>query len=134
MGLGGAAVLGNLREVIGEFVFLDDEKMIVVGFDQSQVTKSLHEQADPRPRRADHLGQFFMGNLQLDANAARVFLAHGAGQLQQRLAQPLLAIHRHQIGDDLLLIGNAHGQVAHEPFEQRVAAQTGKKLRARYSF
>jgi hypothetical protein len=31
----GPAVLPNLREVIGEFVFLDDEKMIAIGFDQS---------------------------------------------------------------------------------------------------
>ena len=52
----GRAILRNLREVIGEFVFLDDEKMIAIGFDQSQVAKSLHEEADPRPRRAYHRG------------------------------------------------------------------------------
>jgi hypothetical protein len=90
----GAAFLGILQRVIGEFVFLDDEKMIAIGFDQSQVAKFRHEDADPRPRRADHLRQFFMGNLQLDADAARVLLAHGAGQLQQRLAQPLLGRKR----------------------------------------
>jgi hypothetical protein len=28
--------------------------MIAIGFDQSQVAKSLHEDADPRPRRAHH--------------------------------------------------------------------------------
>ena len=49
-----------------------------------------------------------MGNLQLDANAARIFLAQRAGELQKRFTQPLLAIHRHQVGDDLLLVGNAH--------------------------
>ena len=54
--LGGTAFLSNLREIIGKFVFLDDEKMIAIGFDQPKVVKSLHEQADPRPRRADHLG------------------------------------------------------------------------------
>ena len=48
--------LGDLREVIDQFVFLDDEKMIAIGFDQSQVAKSLHEEADPRPRRAYHRG------------------------------------------------------------------------------
>ena len=32
-----------------------------------------------------------------------VFLAQCARQLQQRPAQALLAVHRHQIGDDLLL-------------------------------
>jgi hypothetical protein len=110
-------ILGDLREVIGELVLLDDEEMIAAGFDQSQVAKSLHEKADPRPRRAHHLRQFFMGNLQFDANTARVFLTHGASQLQQRLTQPLLAIRRHQIGDDLLLVGNAHGQVAHKSFK-----------------
>lgn len=56
IGLAGGAFLSDLREVIGEFVFLDDEKMIAIGFDQSQVAKSLHEEADPRPRRADHFG------------------------------------------------------------------------------
>ena len=56
IGLGGTAFLSDLREVIGEFVFLDDEKMITIGFDQSQVAKSLHEKADPRPRRAYHRG------------------------------------------------------------------------------
>jgi hypothetical protein len=50
------ALLGNLREVIGELTFLDYKKMIAIGFDQSQVAKSLHEEADPRPCRADHLG------------------------------------------------------------------------------
>ena len=49
-------LLGNLREIIVELVFLDDKKMIAIGFDQSQVAKSLHEEADPRPCRADHLG------------------------------------------------------------------------------
>ena len=62
-----------------------------------------------------------MRNLQFDANAARVFLAECASQLQQRLAQSLFAINRHQIGDDLLLVGNAHCQVPHEALEQRVA-------------
>ena len=56
----GAAFLGILPRVIGEFVFLDDEKMIAIGFDQSQVAKFRHEDADPGPRRAHHLGQFFM--------------------------------------------------------------------------
>ena len=58
-----AAALGDLSEVIGEFVFFDDEKAISVGLDQPKVMKALHKQADPRPGRAHHLGQFFMGNL-----------------------------------------------------------------------
>ena len=63
-----------------------------------------------------------MRYLQFDASALLVLLAQCARQLQQRLAQSLLAVHRHQIGDDLLLVGNAHRQVAHETFKQRVAA------------
>ena len=70
--------------------------MIAIGFDEFEVAKSLHQEADTRPRRAYHLRQFFMGNLRFNADTARVLLAHGAGQLQQRLAQPLLAIHRQQ--------------------------------------
>ena len=77
--------------------------------------KSLHEQADPGPGGSDHLRQFFVRNPKLDANTARVFLAHCPGQLQQCLAQPLLAIDGHEIGDDLLLVGDAHGKVTHEP-------------------
>jgi len=37
-------------------------------------------------------------------------------------AQSLFAIDRHQIGDDLLLIGNPHCQILHETLKQRVAA------------
>jgi len=74
-------LLGNLREIIGELVFLDDKKMIAIGFDQSQITESLHEEADSGPRRADHLGQLFVRDLKLDANTARVFLTHSAGEL-----------------------------------------------------
>jgi len=35
-----------------------------------------------------------MGNFEFNPNAARLFLAHAAGQLQQRLAQPLLGRKR----------------------------------------
>ena len=45
------------------------------------------------------------------------FLPMRASQLQQGLAQPLFAIDGHQVGDDLLLVGNTHRQVAHETFE-----------------
>jgi hypothetical protein len=57
------AALGDLSEVIGEVVFFDDEKAISVGLNQPQAVEALHKQADPRPGRAHHLGQFFMGNL-----------------------------------------------------------------------
>jgi hypothetical protein len=75
------ASLGNLSEVIGELVFFDDEKALSVGLNQPKVVEALHEDADPRPGCAYHLGQFFMGNLQFDANAAGVLLAHCASQL-----------------------------------------------------
>src|SRR5581483_11233179 len=122
---------GNLSEIIGQFFFFDDKESIFIGLDQSKMMKSLHEQTDSGPRRADHLGQLLVRNLELDADAARVFLAHGAGELQQSLAEPLLAIDRHQVGDDLLLIGDARRQIAHEPLRQRVARKTREKLRAR---
>jgi hypothetical protein len=53
-----------------------------------------------------------MRYLQFDASALLVLLAQCARQMQQRLAQPLLAVHRHHIGDHLLLVGNARGQVS----------------------
>src|SRR6266850_1704789 len=53
-----AAALGNLGEVIGELPFFDDEKAISIRLDQPEVMKSLHKQADSRPRRAYHRGQF----------------------------------------------------------------------------
>ena len=59
-----------------------------------------------------------MRYFQFDASATRLFLAQRARQLQQRLAQSLLAVHRHQIGDDLLLVSNAHGQISDKPLEQ----------------
>jgi hypothetical protein len=46
-----------------------------VGLDQPKVVEALHKQADPWSGRAHHLGQFFAGNLQFDADAARVLLA-----------------------------------------------------------
>jgi hypothetical protein len=70
----GTAFLGILQKVIGEPVFLDDEKAISIRLDQPKATKPLHKPADPRPRRADHLRQFFMGNLQLDRMLRGSFL------------------------------------------------------------
>jgi len=55
-----AAVLGDLGKVSSELVFFDDEKPIFVRLNQPEVMKPLHKQADPRPRRAHHLGQFFV--------------------------------------------------------------------------
>ena len=65
--------------------------------------KALHKHTDPEPPRAHHLRQFFMCDYRLDADAARVFLAELARQLQQRLAQALFAVNRNQVGDDLML-------------------------------
>ena len=75
------ARLGDLREVIGKFLFFDNEKAVAIGLDQSKVVEALHKQADPWPRRADHLGQFFVGNPQFDADAARILFTHCASQL-----------------------------------------------------
>jgi hypothetical protein len=55
--LNNAAALGDLGEVSSELVFFDDEKPIFIRLNQSEVMKSLHKQAGPRPRRAHHLRQ-----------------------------------------------------------------------------
>ena len=52
--------LGNRREVTGELLFLDDQVMLFSQFDQIQVSKSLHEDADPRSGCTDHRGEFFV--------------------------------------------------------------------------
>jgi hypothetical protein len=64
--------LGNLSKVIVELVFFDDEKALSIRLHQSQIMKSLHEESDLRRRRAYHVRQFFMGNLQLNPDAVRV--------------------------------------------------------------
>jgi hypothetical protein len=66
--------LGNLSEVMGELVFFDDEKALSIRLHQSQIMKSLHEEGDLRRRRAYHVRQFFMGNLQFNPDAVRVLL------------------------------------------------------------
>jgi hypothetical protein len=43
-------------------------------------------------------------------------------QVQERLAQPLFAVQRHQIGDGLLLVSDAHRQLAHKACQQCGAA------------
>jgi hypothetical protein len=53
--------------------------MIAIGFDHSQVAKSVNKEGDPRAHRAYHLRQFFMGSLDLDADAARIYFAHDDG-------------------------------------------------------
>jgi hypothetical protein len=74
------AKLGNLREVTHELVFFDNQEVIFVCLKQPQILKALHEHADAGPRRAHHLRQFFLRDLQLDEDAARVFLAECARQ------------------------------------------------------
>src|SRR5882672_12847829 len=83
------SALGELSKVISELLFLDDEKVICVRLNQPEVMKALHKHADPGPCGTDHLRQFFMRDFRLDADAARIFLAEFARQLQQRLAQSL---------------------------------------------
>lgn len=94
----------------------------------------MHEGADAWPCGADHLRQFLMRNPVFEAQAERVLLAKFAGQLQQGLAQSLFAVDRHQVGDDLLLLRDARGQILHEAFEQRVAAQQFQELSAGNQF
>src|SRR5581483_12506860 len=77
--------LGNGRQVSHQLVLLDDEMVLGGHLNEAEVAKALHKDADSRTRRADHRGQFFVCNSQLDADAARVFLAMPSGDLQQRL-------------------------------------------------
>jgi hypothetical protein len=115
------AALGDVSQVISELLLFDNEKVIFIRLNQPHIPKPLHKHADPGPCGADHFRQFFMRDFQFDADAARIFLAEFARQLQQHLAQSLFAIDRHQAGDDLLLIGNPHRQVLREALKQRVA-------------
>src|SRR6185295_9979109 len=119
--------LKNRCEVGCELVLLDNQVMLRVVLDQVEVPESLHEYADPRPRSPYHCRQLFMRNPDLDANAPRIFLSQLFGDLQQGLSQTLLAINRHQVGDDLLLVRNTHSQVLDEAFEEGVFCQALEK-------
>ena len=70
--------LGDLRDVSSELLFFDNEEVIFVRLDQSKVPKFPHKHAGPWSRRAHHIRQFLMRNLQFNANAPWVFLAEGA--------------------------------------------------------
>ena len=59
----GVTALGDLRQVSAELLFFDDQEALSVSLYQTEVMKALHEKTDARPRRSDHLGQFFVGNL-----------------------------------------------------------------------
>jgi hypothetical protein len=116
----------NLRQVISELIIFNDDEVLGVRLNQPQVPKALHKEADPRPRRAHHVRQFFVRDFVFDANvvcvfaitdAAQVFPAQLTGQLQERLAQALFAVHCYQIGDYLLLFSNTHHQVLHKAFK-----------------
>ena len=53
-------VLADLSQVISQFLFFDNEKVIFARFNQAKISKSLHKQADPRPCCADHIGKLFV--------------------------------------------------------------------------
>jgi hypothetical protein len=87
------------------------------------------------PRRKVYASHFLWCFVPFGATAVRLLkhtkltqchvltsLAEFACQLQQRLAQPLFAINHQQVGDHLLLLGNAHHQILHEALKQRVMA------------
>ena len=99
-------------------MFFDNQMVFCVVFDEVEVPESLHEYADPRPGCSYHRSQFFVRDLDFDANAPRIFLAELSGYLQQRLPETLLAINCHQVGDDLLLVGNPHRQILDEALEE----------------
>ena len=76
------ASLGNRCEVGRQLVLLDNQVMLSVVLDQVEVPKSLHEDADPRPRSSNHCGQLFMRNPDLDTNAPGIFLSQLFRDLQ----------------------------------------------------
>ena len=73
--------------------------------DQAQILKSLHKEADSGACRSNHGRKLFVGNLKFDSDAARVFLAHLARQLQKSFTKAMFTVNGHQIGNHLLLIG-----------------------------
>jgi hypothetical protein len=83
--LGGAPIQGvglvDPRHVRRQALLLDDELLVGGALNQAQVPKALHKRADPRPRRADHLGQLRMGNLRDDPDAARIVMAELMGEV-----------------------------------------------------
>src|SRR5437868_704636 len=117
-----------------QLLFLDNQMMLGVVFNQLEVPKSLHKHTDSRPRSAYHCRQFFVRDLYFDANAPRVFLAELPGDLKQRLTQALLAINGHEVGDYLLLVRDPHRQVSDEAFEERIFCQAIEKLATRDLF
>ena len=98
-------------------MFLDDQMTLFAHLDQAKIAKALHKQADAWPGCANHRRQFFVGNPQFDADAARVFFAQFSCQLQQGFTKALFAVYSHQIGNDYLLIGNPHGKVFYEAYK-----------------
>ena len=58
------------------------------------------------PRRASHLRQFFMRDYRSIWMLRGSFFKVCAPSCNNVLDQPMFAVDRHQIGDDLLLIGN----------------------------
>src|SRR3954469_12535063 len=84
----------EMSYIIGELHFFDDEKVVFVRLDQSQVVESLHEDGDSSACRSHHARQLVMAYLELDTDAFRVLLAHRPRQPQQRLAEPLFAVDR----------------------------------------
>ena len=69
------AGLFGLVNVSGESSFFDYDEPVVADLDQVHVAKSPHKLRDSGAGRADHLGQFFVGDPLSDYNASRIFLS-----------------------------------------------------------
>ena len=71
--------LGDGCQVGHKSMLLDDKMALGGHFNEAEIAKTLHEDADTRPGGADHGGQFFVRDSQLNADAARVFYAKFSG-------------------------------------------------------
>src|SRR6185436_17034705 len=127
-------MLEDRSKVSGEFLFFNNQMVLRVVFNEFEIPESLHEHADSRTGGAHHCGQLLMRNPDLDAYAPWVFLAEFSRDLEQRLSKALLAVNRHQVRDDLLLVGHPHCQISDKPFEERVALQPFEEFVARDFF
>jgi len=87
-----------------------------VDLKQPVFANSLHKNAD-RACVVPTFSDSYSCNIFSSMQMPEPILLPVSAPLQKRLAQPLLAIHRRQIGDHLLLVGNAHGQGTGEAFK-----------------
>lgn len=106
------------RQIRIQLLRLDNQAVLGADLNQPKRTETLHKFTDAGPRGAHHRGQFFMSNAVFNAGPVGIVLTKFTGQVEERLAQPLFAVHRHKVGDDRLLFGDALRQVVDKTFQE----------------